>query len=35
MNYLFKLSYRYGLLRNDLGYHVVRASMVLTFLMFG
>ena len=35
MNYLFKLSDRYGLLLNDLGYHVVRASMVLIFLMFG
>ncbi|HEY2468981.1 MAG TPA: DUF417 family protein [Terracidiphilus sp.] len=34
MNYRFKLSDRYGLLRNDLDYHVVRASMVLIFLMF-
>jgi len=35
MNYLFKLSDGYGVLRNDLDYHVVRASMVLIFLMFG
>ena len=35
MNYLSKLSDRYGLLRNDLDCHVVRASMVQIFLMFG
>jgi uncharacterized membrane protein YkgB len=35
MNYLVKLCERYGVLRNDLDYHIVRASMVLIFLFFG
>ena len=35
MNYLVKLCERYELLRNDLDYHIVRASMVLVFLFFG
>jgi uncharacterized membrane protein YkgB len=35
MNYLLKLCDRYRLLQSDLDYHLVRASMVLIFLMFG
>ena len=35
MKYLVKLCDRFGLLRNDLDHHVVRASMVLVFLFFG
>jgi uncharacterized membrane protein YkgB len=35
MRYLAKLCDSFGLLRNDLDYHLVRASMVLIFLFFG
>ena len=35
MNYLIKLCDRFGFLRSDLDYHVVRASMVPIFLFFG
>ena len=35
MNYLIKLSDRFGILRGDLDYHLLRASMVLIFLFFG
>jgi len=35
MNYLIKLFDRFGILKNDLDYHVVRASMVLVFALFG
>ena len=35
MNYLIKLCDRYGILRNEIDYHVLRASMVLMFLFFG
>ena len=35
MNYLIKLSDKFGILKSDLDYHVVRASMVLVFLFFG
>src|SRR5262245_34829735 len=35
MNYLLNLCDRYRFLQNDLDYHLVRASMVLIFLMFG
>jgi uncharacterized membrane protein YkgB len=35
MNYLIKLLTRFGLLRDDLDYHIVRTSMVLIFLFFG
>jgi uncharacterized membrane protein YkgB len=35
MNYLIKLCDRYGILRSEIDYHVLRASMVLMFLFFG
>ena len=35
MNYLIKLSDKFGILKSDLDYHLVRASMVLLFLFFG
>ena len=35
MNYLIRLSDRFGILKSDLDYHLVRASMVLVFLFFG
>ena len=35
MKYLIKLCDRFGLLRSDLDYHVLRATMVLIFLFFG
>ena len=35
MNYLIKLCDRLGILRSDIDYHVLRASMVLIFLFFG
>jgi uncharacterized membrane protein YkgB len=35
MNALMKLLAKSGLLRQDLDYHVIRASMVLIFVMFG
>ena len=35
MNYLIKILARSRLLRGDLDYHLVRASMVFIFLMFG
>ena len=35
MNYLIRLSDKFGILKSDLDYHVVRASMVLVFLFFG
>jgi uncharacterized membrane protein YkgB len=35
MKYLIKLFDRFGLLRSDVDYHVVRASMVILFLFFG
>ncbi len=35
MNFLIKLSDRLGVLRSDIDYHIVRASMVLIFLFFG
>src|SRR6201993_1410935 len=35
MNYLVKILARSRLLKGDLDYHVVRASMVLVFLLFG
>jgi uncharacterized membrane protein YkgB len=35
MNYLIKLGDRLGILRSEIDYHVVRASMVLIFLFFG
>ena len=35
MNVLIKLCDRYGILRNEIDYHVLRASMVLIFLFFG
>lgn len=35
MNALIRLLTRSGLLRNDLDYYLVRAAMVLTFLLFG
>jgi uncharacterized membrane protein YkgB len=35
MNYLIKMSKRYGILDSDIDYHVLRASMVLIFLFFG
>ena len=35
MNYLLKLCDRLGILRSEIDYHVLRASMVLIFLFFG
>ena len=35
MNYLIKLCDRLGILRSEIDYHVLRASMVLLFLFFG
>lgn len=35
MNLLVKILTRSGLLKNDLDYHLVRASMVIIFLFFG
>ncbi len=35
MNYLIKLCDRLGILRSEIDYHVLRASMVLIFLFFG
>ena len=35
MNTLFKILIRLGILKNDLDYHVIRASMVIIFLFFG
>ncbi len=35
MNYLIKLCDRFGTLRSEIDYHVLRASMVLIFLFFG
>src|SRR5438093_11842654 len=35
MNSLIKILARSGLLKGDLDYHLVRASMVLVFLLFG
>jgi uncharacterized membrane protein YkgB len=35
MNYLIKILARSGLLKGDLDYHLLRASMVLIFLLFG
>ncbi len=35
MNYLIKLSDRFGILCTDIDYHLVRASMVLLFVLFG
>jgi hypothetical protein len=35
MNSLVKLLIRLGVVRDDLDYHFVRASMVITFLLLG
>jgi uncharacterized membrane protein YkgB len=35
MNYLIKLCDRLGILRSEIDYHVLRASMVLIFVFFG
>src|SRR5260370_33879940 len=35
MNYIINLLNKYGILKSDLDYHVLRASMVLIFLFFG
>jgi|SRR5262249_30131104 len=35
MNYLIKLLSESGLLKKDLDYHLIRASMVIVFVMFG
>jgi uncharacterized membrane protein YkgB len=35
MNFLIKILSNLGLLRNDLDYHVIRASMVITYFFFG
>ena len=35
MNYIITTLNKFGILRMDLGYHVVRASMVIMFLFFG
>jgi len=35
MNLLIKVLTKFGLLKKDLDYHLVRASMVIIFLLFG
>jgi uncharacterized membrane protein YkgB len=35
MNFVFRILIRIGILRDDIDYHVVRASMVIIFLFFG
>jgi uncharacterized membrane protein YkgB len=35
MNFLIRISTKFGLLKEDLDYHLVRASMVIIFLFFG
>jgi uncharacterized membrane protein YkgB len=35
VNLLFRILIRLGVLKNDLDYHVIRASMVIIFLFFG
>ena len=35
MNYLTNLLVKIGILKNDLDYHLIRASMVIIFLFFG
>jgi uncharacterized membrane protein YkgB len=35
VNPLFKILTRLGILKNDLDYHLIRASMVIIFLFFG
>jgi uncharacterized membrane protein YkgB len=35
LNPLFKILIRLGILKNDLDYHLIRASMVIIFLFFG
>ena len=35
MNSLFKVLVRFGVLKDDLDYHLIRASMVIIFLFFG
>ena len=35
MNTLIKILTKSGLLKDDLDYHLVRASMVLIFVLFG
>ena len=35
MNSLIRISTKFGLLKEDLDYHLVRASMVIIFLFFG
>jgi uncharacterized membrane protein YkgB len=35
VNPLFKILIRLGILKNDLDYHLIRASMVIIFLFFG
>jgi uncharacterized membrane protein YkgB len=35
MNYIITMLNKFGILKRDLGYHVVRASMVIMFLFFG
>jgi uncharacterized membrane protein YkgB len=35
MSYLIKMLTRMGLLKDDLDYHLMRASMVLIFALFG
>ena len=35
MNYIITLLNRFGILEMDLGYHMIRASMVIMFLFFG
>jgi hypothetical protein len=35
MNSLIRISTKFGLLKEDLDYHLVRASMVIMFFFFG
>src|SRR5499433_1394451 len=35
MNFLINIMIKFGLLKGDLDYHLIRASMVIIFLFFG
>src|SRR5262245_58657235 len=35
MNFLINITIKFGLLKEDLDYHLIRASMVIIFLFFG
>ena len=35
MNFLINIMFKFGLLKEDLDYHLIRASMVIIFFFFG